>query len=71
MGEECRNPQRDMPVGIIGSLGLVTALYIVVSLVLTGMVPSHDIDTLAPLATAFAEVTPSIPTDGLTTKLPF
>ncbi|MFX3625099.1 MAG: amino acid permease [Ectobacillus sp.] len=37
--EEVKNPQRDLPIGIIGSLVICTILYIVVSLVLTGMVP--------------------------------
>ncbi|HKD18251.1 MAG TPA: amino acid permease, partial [Thermoanaerobaculia bacterium] len=37
--EECRNPQRDMPVGMIGSLLICTVLYVATALVLTGMVP--------------------------------
>ena len=53
LGEECRDPQRDMPVGILGSLGVVSLLYVVVSLVLTGMVPVPEIDPFAPLARAF------------------
>jgi APA family basic amino acid/polyamine antiporter len=37
--EECRNPQRDVPIGIIATLVICTTLYIAVSLVLTGIVP--------------------------------
>jgi len=51
--EEARNPQRDVPIGIICSLLLCTALYIAVSAVLTGMVPYTEIDINAPLAAAF------------------
>ena len=36
--QEAKNPQQDMPIGILGSLAICTVLYIVVSLVLTGMV---------------------------------
>ena len=51
--EEARNPQRDVPIGIIASLALCTILYILVAAVLTGMVPYHDIDLDAPVARAF------------------
>lgn len=51
--EEARNPQRDVPIGIIASLALCTLLYILVAGVLTGMVPYHDIDLDAPVARAF------------------
>ncbi len=53
--EEARNPDRDVPIGILGSLGLCTLLYIAVAAVLTGMVPSPRIDIDAPIAHAFAE----------------
>jgi len=52
--EEARNPQRDVPIAIITSLGLCTILYILVAAVLTGMVPYHQIDIDAPVARAFA-----------------
>jgi len=51
--EEARNPQRDVPIGIIASLAICTILYILVAGVLTGMVPYHDIDLDAPVAHAF------------------
>jgi basic amino acid/polyamine antiporter, APA family len=56
--EETRNPQRDIPRGILGALAIVTVLYIAVSLVVTGMQHYTDIDEndAAPLATAFDAV---------------
>lgn len=51
--EETKNPQRDMPRGIIGSLAICTLLYMAVAAVLTGMVPFGDLNTGAPLAEAF------------------
>jgi APA family basic amino acid/polyamine antiporter len=57
--EETRDPQRAVPRGILGSLAIVTVLYVAVSLVLTGMVPyetlaTQEDGTKATLATAFA-----------------
>jgi APA family basic amino acid/polyamine antiporter len=54
--EEARNPQRDVPFGIITSLIICTILYIAVTIVLTGMVPYDQIDTDAPVAAAFQRV---------------
>ena len=51
--EESRRPERDMPIGILGSLAICTLLYLAVSAVLTGMVPIGEIDKTAPLASAF------------------
>ncbi|MDY0909683.1 amino acid permease [Microbacterium sp. CFBP9034] len=51
--EETRNPQRDLPIGIIASLVICTLLYCAVALVVTGMVPYQDIDSEAALANAF------------------
>ncbi|MBP7412129.1 MAG: amino acid permease [Methanoculleus sp.] len=50
--EEVRNPRRDLPVGLIGSLLIATALYIAVSLVLTGIVPYPELNVPAPVAFA-------------------
>ena len=52
--EETRNPQRDMPIGMIASLVICTLIYIVVALVLTGMLPYTELGTAEPLATAFS-----------------
>jgi amino acid transporter len=54
--EETRNPQSDMPVGIIGSLAIVTVLYVLVSAVITGMVPFGELAGETPVAEAFAAV---------------
>jgi basic amino acid/polyamine antiporter, APA family len=51
--EETRNPQRDLPRGIIGTLIICTLLYAAVSFVITGMRPYKDLNTAAPLAEAF------------------
>jgi len=53
--EEARNPQRDLPIGILASLGICTILYVVVSLILTGMVPYTELGSDAPLAAALSE----------------
>lgn len=50
--EETENPQRDLPIAILGTLILCTVLYVLVALVLTGTVPLHHIDTQAPIAHA-------------------
>jgi APA family basic amino acid/polyamine antiporter len=49
---EAKNPQRDMPIGILGSLALCTVLYIAVALVLTGIAPFRMLNTPEPVATA-------------------
>ena len=54
--EETKNPQRDVPRGIFGSLAVCTALYVLVSLVVTGMVRYDEISVEAPLANAFRAV---------------
>jgi APA family basic amino acid/polyamine antiporter len=54
--EECKNPGRDMPRGIIGSLIICTLIYVVVAAVLTGMVPWNHLGVADPLAEAFAYV---------------
>ncbi len=53
--EEAIKPQRDVPIGIMASLGICTVLYIAVSAVITGMVPYYDIDTSAAIAAAFTD----------------
>ncbi len=51
--EEARNPQKDLPRGIIGSLIVCTILYMAVALVITGMVKYDEINPDAALANAF------------------
>lgn len=51
--EECKNPQRDLPRGMIYSLLICTGLYILIAFVLTGMVPYTDLKVTDPLAYVF------------------
>ena len=53
--QEAKNPQRDLPIGIIASLIVCTFLYIAVAAVLTGMVPWREINIEAPIARAFLD----------------
>jgi len=50
--QEAKNPQRDMPIGIIGSLLICTVLYIIVSAIATGIVPYRELDVPDPIAVA-------------------
>jgi basic amino acid/polyamine antiporter, APA family len=50
--QETKNPQRDMPIGILASLVVCTILYVIVALVLTGMVSYKELDVAAPVALA-------------------
>ena len=50
--EETKNPQKNLPIGIIGSLAVCTIIYVLVAIVLTGMVPINQIDAHAPIAHA-------------------
>jgi APA family basic amino acid/polyamine antiporter len=50
--QEAKNPQRDMPIGIIGSLLVCTVLYILVAGIATGVVPYKDLDVPDPIAFA-------------------
>lgn len=57
--QEAKNPQRDMPIGILGSLAICTVLYILFAHVMTGLANytefGHGTDKLAPVATAIAK----------------
>jgi APA family basic amino acid/polyamine antiporter len=53
--QEAKNPQRDLPIGIITSLLVCTVLYILVAGVLTGMVPWREVNIEAPIARAFLD----------------
>lgn len=50
--QEAKNPKRDMPIGIVGSLAVCTVLYILYALVLTGVVNYKELNVAAPLAIA-------------------
>ena len=55
-GAESRNPSKDMPIGIIGSLVICTILYILTSGVLVGIVPYASLDNPAPIAMAVNQI---------------
>ena len=50
--QEAKNPQRDMPIGILGSLFICTLIYIAMSAVMTGIMPYNLLGTPKPVATA-------------------
>jgi APA family basic amino acid/polyamine antiporter len=53
---EARNPQRDLPIGILGSLGACTVIYIAVAAVLTGIVPYRELGVPDPIAVAIDRI---------------
>ncbi len=55
-GAESRNPSKDMPIGILGSLIICTVLYILTSAVLVGIVPYTDLNDAAPIAKAVNQI---------------
>jgi APA family basic amino acid/polyamine antiporter len=54
--QEAKNPQRDMPIGILGSLAICTLLYVVVSATLTGMAHYTELNVAAPMALAISKI---------------
>ncbi len=57
-GEETKNPSRDLPIAIIGSLVIATVLYIIVAIITVGLVPADSLDgSNSPLTTAIKEGT--------------
>ncbi len=54
--EECKNPQRDVPFGMLASLAICAVLYVLVATVLTGMVPLNDLNNEEPVAAALRSV---------------
>lgn len=58
---EAKNPQRDMPIGILGSLAICTVLYIAMAATLTGIAPFRSLDTAEPVATALNYVLGYVP----------
>ena len=62
--QECKNPQRDLPIGILASLAICTVLYIAVALVLMGIVPYRQLNVPDPLAVG-------VDATGLTWLSPF
>lgn len=60
LAQESKNPQRDMPIGIIGSLIISTIFYIAVAFVLTGIVHYSKLNVADPIAVAVDEVGPAL-----------
>jgi basic amino acid/polyamine antiporter, APA family len=60
LAQEARNPQRDIPVGIIGSLCICTALYMLMSYVVTGIAPYASLNVGNPVSMAVAQADPAI-----------
>ena len=56
LGEETKDPAKDMPRGLLGTLAICTVLYILVCLVITGMVKYTDLSEGAPISDAFDQV---------------
>lgn len=54
--QECKNPQRDMPIGILGSLVICTVLYILMALVLTGVVHYSNLGVPDPVAVGIDKI---------------
>jgi APA family basic amino acid/polyamine antiporter len=52
VAQEAKNPARGMPIGMLGSLGICTVLYILMSSVMTGLVPFQQLDDAAPVVVA-------------------
>ena len=58
--QEAKNPQRDLPIGILASLAICTVLYILMALVMTGMVPYPQLDVAEPVYVALDAAGPSL-----------
>jgi APA family basic amino acid/polyamine antiporter len=58
--QEAKNPQKDMPVGILGSLAICTVLYILMALVMTGLAPYPTLNDPAPVLVALANGGPGL-----------
>ncbi|MCB2108147.1 MAG: amino acid permease [Rhodobacteraceae bacterium] len=54
--EETRNPNRDLPIGIIGSLVICTVIYMIVGIVLTGVAPAAELNNAEPVAYALRRI---------------
>ncbi len=58
--QEARNPQRDLPIGILGSLAVCTVLYILMALVMTGIAPYAELDVPHPVDVAVSKAGPAL-----------
>jgi APA family basic amino acid/polyamine antiporter len=60
LAQECRNPQRDVPIGLLGTVFVCTILYVAMSLVLTGIVPYASLNVTNPVAVALRAASPAL-----------
>jgi APA family basic amino acid/polyamine antiporter len=60
LAQEARNPQRDMPIGILGSLCICTVLYMLMSYVVTGIAPYASLNVSNPVSMAVTQANPAI-----------
>ena len=58
--QEAKNPQRDMPIGILGSLGVCTVLYVLMALAMTGMAHYSDLNVPHPVFVAISKAGPAL-----------
>jgi basic amino acid/polyamine antiporter, APA family len=58
--QEAKNPQRDMPIGILASLGICTVLYILMALVMTGLAPYQELNVPHPVFVAIERAGPAL-----------
>jgi APA family basic amino acid/polyamine antiporter len=58
--QEAKNPQRDLPIGILGSLAVCTVLYILMALVMTGIAPYHELNVPHPVDVAVSKAGPAL-----------
>src|SRR5688500_7281918 len=58
--QEAKNPQRDLPIGILGSLAICTVLYILMALVMTGLAPYQELNVPHPVFVAIERAGPSL-----------
>ncbi|PYO77019.1 MAG: amino acid permease [Gemmatimonadetes bacterium] len=58
--QEAKNPQKDMPIGILGSLAICTVLYILMALVMTGLASYRDLDVPHPVFVAIEKAGPAL-----------
>ena len=58
--QEAKNPQRDLPIGILASLAICTVLYILMSLVMTGLAPFKDLNVPHPVFVAIERAGPAL-----------
>jgi APA family basic amino acid/polyamine antiporter len=56
MAEETKNPSRDIPIGLVGSMSIITVIYCLMAMALTGMVKYTEIDPNAAFSVAFAQI---------------